>query len=50
MYKLLFTAIIVYFAYKLMFAPKKIDQLSKQEHLFKKKPDDSEFVDYEEVD
>ncbi len=48
--KLLFTILIVYFAYKILFRQKSIDPPSKKDPLANNKPDDGEFIDYEDVD
>lgn len=51
MLKLIFTALIVYFAYKVMFRPKSIDQAAKRKNLkSNSREDEGEFVDYEEID
>jgi uncharacterized membrane protein YfcA len=48
--KLIFTILIVYLAYKIMFKPNKIDPPSKRDPLSDNKSDEGDFIDYEEVD
>lgn len=51
MLKLIFTALIVYFAYKVMFRPKSIDPPTKRKNLkSNSREDDGEFIDYEEME
>ena len=49
--KLIFTILIVYFAYKVMFKPKSIDSPDDKKHIDSNPEKESkEYVDYEEVD
>ncbi len=50
--KLLFTILIIYFAYKFLFKPKPINPSHKNERVDGKKKgrNKGEYIDYEEVD
>lgn len=48
--KFILTVILVYLAYKVMFKPEKITPPSHNEIIEIESKDESEFVDYEEVD
>lgn len=51
MLKLIFTFVIVYFVYKVMFKTNSIDQPPKRNNLnSNSKEDDGEYVDYEEME
>ena len=49
--KLIFTILIVYLAYKVMFKPEKINPPSHKNNIdYKNKKDNNDYTDYEEVE
>ncbi len=48
--KLLFTILIVYFAYKLLFREKRIDPPYDKNPKVNKRQNEGEYIDYEEID